>query len=293
VPFLVIKGPAIAERLYPSPDLRPYDDIDLLVASASFERTIVALETAGFSLQDRNWDLIRQERRGQLHLRLDLGTLADVHWHLLNRETVREAFDVPTDDLFARSRPIELLGANVWTLDATDTLLHLCVHASLSGGDRLIWMKDIERAIAVDGVEWRELVERAERWRAGPTVAIALARARRVAGAAVPAAVLERLHRGRARAAIGTAVDRRWPVEASLGTVTPATLWAQIARASWTDTCRAAVTRAERRSRTLVGERQTDDARAPIFRSQGGEADERAYLRDVTRSASEGETPRN
>ena len=140
-----MKGPAIAERLYPSPDLRVYDDLDIVVAPADFSRAIDAFEASGLELLDRNWDLIRREGRGQLHLRLPLGTLADIHWHLLNREVVRNAFDVLVEPLFERARQIDLLGSPTRTLDPVDTLLHLGIHAALSGADRLLWLKDLER----------------------------------------------------------------------------------------------------------------------------------------------------
>ena len=137
-----MKGPVLAEHCYPAAELRTYEDLDLLVRPRDFEVTIDALEHAGFDLVDRNWALIRDERRAQLHLRLPMGTIADVHWHLLNRGSVRRAFAVPTDELFARSRTLDVAGTTVSTLGRVDTLLHLCLHATLSGGDRLIWSKD-------------------------------------------------------------------------------------------------------------------------------------------------------
>lgn len=281
VGFMVVKGPALAERLYPSPDLRAYDDLDLLVPPSSFGDVIDAMEAAGFSLLDRNWELIRQERRGQLHLRLTNGTLADVHWHLLNREIVRDAFELPVEDLFDRGREVDIGGRATRTLDPADTLLHLCMHASLSGGDRLLWLKDIEQAIVVDRPSWSDVVERARAWRAGPSVAIALARARRTLGTPVPDDVLRALA-GRPRLWIGAWVDRVWPVETSTGRVTPAVLWAQVARGSWGATLHALVGRAERRSRSLMREREGGHGQAPIFQATGGDADERAYLRDVS-----------
>ena len=281
VPFLVVKGPTLAERLYPSPDLRAYDDLDLLVPPASFEAVIDALESAGFTLLDRNWELIRQERRGQLHLRLTNGTLADVHWHLLNREIVRDSFRLPIEDLFDRAREVDIAGRLTRTLDPADTLLHLCLHASLSGGDRLLWLKDIERAVVVDAPSWDDVVERARAWHAGPSVAIVLARTRRTLGTPVPDEVLGALT-GRWHLWLGAAIDRTWPVETSTGRVTPAVLWAQVARAGWGASLRTLVGRAERRSRSLVRERETRAGRAPIFQATGDAGDERAYLRDVS-----------
>lgn len=281
IPFLVVKGPAIAERLYPTPDLRVYDDLDLLVAPADFSRTIDALEASGLTLMDRNWELIRGEGRGQLHLRLPLGTLADVHWHLLNREVVRSAFDLRVEPLFERSREIELLGKPTRTLDAVDTLLHLGVHAALSGADRLLWLKDLERAVAVDAPDWDEVTVRAREWRAGPALAVTLARSQRALGTPIPPEALSALFGSGGRERLSRWIDRARPVEAATGRVTPSVLWAQVIRDTWPATLSTLLGRAGRRSRTLMreGDNESD---APIFRPSGDEAAEREYLRAVS-----------
>lgn len=280
VSFLVVKGPVIAEHLYPAADLRTYDDLDIVIAPSSFGDAIGALEGAGLDLVDRNWQLIREEARAQLHLQLPLGTLADVHWSLLNRGAVRDAFDVPTEGLFANARELSIAGMPVMTIDPVDTLLHLCVHATLSGGDRLIWSKDVERAIAVDAPPWDEVRRRARSWRAGPSVAIALDRARRQLGAPVPDAVLRELYGSGVRRSITTAVDRWRPPERSVGEMSAAVLWSQVCRAGWGDTFRAARGRASRRSRNVL--RGEDHDEVPLFRPTGDGSDETGYLHDVS-----------
>lgn len=281
VEVLVVKGPVVAERLYPSSDLRPYDDLDLLVRPEDLPAAVSALEGAGAELLDRNWTLIRDERRGQLHLRLPLGTVVDLHWHLLNRGVVRKGFDMKTEDVFARARAVTIAGLTVRTLDATDTLLHLCVHAALSGADRLVWVRDIQLAIEVDAPPWDDVVARALAFRAGPSVAIALARTRRELGAPVPPGVERRLFGSSLRSSISAVLDRRWPVHASTGRQTPASIWPQAARDRWSTTARMSEIRLRRRTRSIVHGRAGE--RAPIFEEAGSEADEREFLLAVSR----------
>ena len=57
VPFLVVKGPAVA-RWYAEPSLRSYVDLDLVVAPADLDVALGALEGAGFALLDANWPLL-------------------------------------------------------------------------------------------------------------------------------------------------------------------------------------------------------------------------------------------
>lgn len=279
VGHLVVKGPVLAEHYYPSADLRMYDDLDLVIAPGDFQKAIDAMESAGLELVDRNWALIRSEGRAQLHLRLPLGTLADVHWSLLNRGSVREAFDLDPHVLFARARSLTVAGIEIQTLDEVDTLLHLCVHATLSGGDRLVWSKDIERAIRVDAPLWDEVVRRAREWRAGPSVAIALDRASRMLDAPVPREVLMSLYASRARRQITALVDRRRPPEQSVGETSVSVMWSQVSRDRWRHTVAALRGRASRGSRNLL---QPGDGGAPIFREVGEPGDERAYLHEVT-----------
>ncbi|HYJ60558.1 MAG TPA: nucleotidyltransferase family protein [Actinomycetota bacterium] len=279
VEALVMKGPVLAERHYPSADLRPYGDLDLLIPPADFERTIDALEAAGLELVDKNWHLIRTEGRAQLHVVLPHGTLADIHWSVLNRRSVRDTFRIPTLDLLARARSVEIDGRSVPTLDPTDTLLHLCLHGTLSGGDRLIWSKDVERVIATEPPRWDEVVRRADAWMAGPSVAIALDRARRILGADVPTDVLRDLYGSGIRGGITRLVDHVRPPERALGEMNASVLWSQVCRADWRTTLEALSGRASRRSRHLLKGGSYEGS--TIFRPVGDARDERRYLEEV------------
>jgi hypothetical protein len=279
VPFLIVKGPVLSEHLYPSPDLRTYEDLDLLIPPGSFERAVDALRAGGSLLLDRNWALTRADTRGQLHFQLSMGTLADVHWHLLNRESVRDGFAITTDDLFERSRDVDVGGRSVPTLDPVDTLLHVALHAALSGGDRLIWLKDIERALVVDQPSWDDVIERARAWKAGRSVAITLDRARRSLGAPVPEEVLDALFASRLWRGVSERIDHRSPTERSVGRESPAVFWAQLTRDSGSATLRAILNRASRRLRAMAHGGSSPGA---IFTSSGTEEDERTFLQRVT-----------
>ena len=286
VPFLVVKGPVLSEHLYPSPDLRTYEDLDVLIPPGSFERAVDALQAGGSLLLDRNWALTRADTRGQLHFQLPIGTLADVHWHLLNRENVRDGFSITTDDLFERSREVDVGGRTVPTLDPVDTLLHVALHAALSGGDRLIWLKDIERTLAVDRPPWDEVIRRARAWKAGRSIAITLNRARRSLGAPVPDDALDALFASRRWRRLSDRIDGRSPTERSVGRESAAVFWAQLTRDSGIGTARAVLNRASRRLRAMAHGGSSPGA---VFTSSGTEEDERTFLQRV---ASEDTRPR-
>lgn len=212
IDVLVVKGPVVAETLHGSATLRGYEDLDLVVAPADFRSAVTSLEAAGVQVLDRNWDRLVRERRGQCHLLTDRDTIVDLHWHLINDADLRAVIDLRTEALFARSvtAPIGRLG--VATTDPVDTLLHLCIHATMAGGDRLIWFKDIERAVAAT-TDWDEVVRRSAAWGSDLPVGMALQGAVRLLDAPVPGEVLRGLASSRTWRWVNVVSSRLSPPE--------------------------------------------------------------------------------
>lgn len=285
--WLVFKGPVIAHTLYERPELRSFQDVDVLLPREGFATTLAGLEGHGFVVLDRNWTLIGREQRGQLHLQLRLGSVADVHWHLLNRASVRDAFPVSMASIVERSRSVDLDGLAVSTLDPVDTLVHLSLHAALGGADRLLWLSDVTRAIAVTSPPWDDVVARAREWRAGPSTAVVLRRARDVLEAEVPDEVLRALEPSGLRVAVGEWLERRAPVPSRAGGQTVASLWAQVVREGNARTAKAATVRAIRPLANVVHQLRGEPTpnrevgTGAILEPAGGEAARAAYLRLV------------
>lgn len=287
IPWFVAKGPVLAELVYPTPELRSYGDLDLFVQAERFAHAVRALEAAGATIEDRNWALLRRDRRGQLHVRLALGTLADLHWHLVNRGAVRDMFRIPMRDLFERVRPEQVAGLTVPVLDPTDALLHLALHASLSGCNRLVWLQDVSLMLRAGGVHLEELVRRARAWRIDAPAAIALDHASRVLGAPVPSAIVDELHGSVARRYACHRLARLWPPERSTGQ-DPAALWAQLARGTWPATAEATRRRIGRAIRGWFAPPEDHAALRPVGRAEGREAFLVAVARDRDHRRSRG-----
>jgi Uncharacterised nucleotidyltransferase len=286
IPFMVVKGPVLAEVVYPRNDLRAYGDLDLVIPRRSFGDAITTLLESGCDMVDRNWRVIRREMRGQVHMTARFGTSADVHWHLINRSSVRHSFAIDMDSLFDRARTVSLDGPNVLTLDPQDTLLQLAVHAALSGGAKLAWLKDIDRAAADPDLDWDELVRRARTWRVGEVAAVSLRRSAQLLGAPVPAEVTDQLAGSRVWQGIVRGSERlspagRPPNKPSLSrSVTRAT------RGGLAPSMRALVSRLAGDSRDRLG--GIFGRRRAIVASGGDESDRMAYfeaVRDERRAA--------
>lgn len=81
---VVAKGPGIA-TYYPSPELRPFSDIDLLIPSRSFGQGLSILQSLGFAERLENvqpWPYFDRWCREAINLESDAGGSIDLHHHV-------------------------------------------------------------------------------------------------------------------------------------------------------------------------------------------------------------------
>jgi hypothetical protein len=84
--------------------------------------------------------------------------------------------------MLERSVETTVGNTTVSTLNPADTLLHLAYHTAHSGGHRLVWLKDVERACMTPKLDWHEVIHRARRDGIALALAVVLARVSRVTG---------------------------------------------------------------------------------------------------------------
>lgn len=289
--WLVVKGPVLAELAYGQAGLRLYQDLDLVIPRDSFAQSVERLEADGFELVDRNWDLIRGLMIGELVVAGQPGPEVDIHWDVRYDRDIRRAIGISTEDLVARGRSVTVNGIPVRTFDPTDTLIFLALHGTKQGGDKLIWLKDIERSIANDPPSWEDVVGRSLETGVRLFVGSMLLRAQRTAGADVPDHVLAALLGNRAWRSTLAALDRAFPPERSSGFGTPATLVVRSTRRDVKSTLGIAGRGLLQRARRLVATRAArrdaaqDDPDDPASRAfPTGPPDSRdRYLEEMLR----------
>ncbi len=287
-PWLVIKGPVLSEVIYQRPDLRSYCDLDVVVPGSSLALALELLEAAGATVVDRNWTLVRTTMRGELNVQLPSGGMVDLHWHVLNEASLRRQFSISMDDMFAGARYVDVAGRMVATLAPTDTLAYIALHACMTGGNRLLWMKDVEQAVFFDHPDWDDLVIRSRQWSAGAAVATVLLRAQRALSIPIPDEVFPALAGGRTWPWMVAAADHLWPVAGAVGGPSAARILARAARrgarSSFVELGRRGM--AWLRAGTPTGAPlpilNTDlGSLSPLRSAKGGMADREAFLQAV------------
>jgi hypothetical protein len=228
VEFLVLKGPVLAEVVYDRGGRRFYEDLDILVRTTDFAPALEALEARGATVSDPGWPYARDELAGEV--RLTSGV--DLHWHFVYEDWARAQLSIAMNDVIDRARRTVVSGVDVLTLDPIDNLVYIALHACIEGGDRLMWLKDVEQAVLNDRPQWDAVVDRAFEWSANLHLGTMLLRSRRLLNTPVPDDVIHALIPSRAWRALLAAADRSFPIHEWTGRQTAATLLARATRKS-------------------------------------------------------------
>lgn len=151
VPFLLLKGTALAYSVYPAPHLRPRSDVDLLFPDqATMLRACAALADIGYTASQVPDDSLISYEKG-LHRTTPGGHAhhLDMHWKIANQALFADA--LPWHELAAAAIGLPALDPAARALSPVHALLHACMHRishlpwdddSGMSGDRLIWLYD-------------------------------------------------------------------------------------------------------------------------------------------------------
>lgn len=96
-PVTLIKGLAFARAIYPNPQLRPFTDIDLLIAPQAKPRVEEVLRARGFKFADETHDPSRREDKW-LH-KTNRTLLVEVHANMVHAPSLQGALTLSFDDL--------------------------------------------------------------------------------------------------------------------------------------------------------------------------------------------------
>ena len=188
---LAIKGPTLALLAYGSLSLRQFNDIDLLVPPADFDRSLETLRDLGYEPAYRNnpSQQIRYARAlGQVALRDAQGTLLEPHTSLTE---AAYHFPLDFDALWSRRQSV-MLQETVSTLGYEDLLLYLAAHGAKHDWPYLEWVADLAQLVARHvSVDWPGLLQRATAMRCRRIMLLSLWLAQETLGLELPAAITQ------------------------------------------------------------------------------------------------------
>jgi hypothetical protein len=166
VDVMVLKGVPLALCYYSDPGLRPMSDFDLLVPTAAADRSVEFLLRTGWRVNEPV-PVMGPDGRVDTGARPGVGFASDedecdLHWHLLHDC----CFDGAEESTWRHAATMEVQGRSVLAPDATDLLMHVCVHgAAYNPMPPIRWIADAATILrtAGDRVDWDRLLAEADR----------------------------------------------------------------------------------------------------------------------------------
>ena len=198
IPALMLKGIALAQRVYVDTTFKYGRDIDVLVPRAQVLATLQMLEDDGYSFVDFAPTLTAAQRRAYIARGYEIQLrhagrrmLVELHWQLSENPCLTAGIDP-----FANARWQPLAGGSVRTLGDDDLFAYLCVHGANHFWFRLKWLADLGALLsAIPPAEWPRLYRHAQAHGAGLCAAHALLLCSHVFGQPLPAGLEDALLR--------------------------------------------------------------------------------------------------
>jgi PqqD family protein of HPr-rel-A system len=187
IPSVTLRGPVLAMTLYGTLAARQSGDLDIFVPPDAAARAMGLLEARGYELRGRRATDVQAVKAG-----VPSDITVDLQWALA-RTVFR--FPITLEQIWGRLRPVSVADTTVWQPAPDDEALILCAHASKHCWSALLWIADVARFVRVHqtSLDWRRLLERADRIGAERQLLLGLRLAHDVLGADVPAEALPRM----------------------------------------------------------------------------------------------------
>ena len=195
IPAIPYKGPLLAQTVYGSLALRPFEDLDILIHKADALKARDLLADNGCRIVGPQIPLpLRQEQahlQAKYNFKLERqsgAVVVELHWGV-----TPQYYSFPPDPewLWQQLEQIELAGKPVSTFSPEDYLLILCAHgANHCWLYRLSWICDIAELLHRNpGLQWDYLIEQARGFGALRMLLLGLLLAQDLLGSPLPEAI--------------------------------------------------------------------------------------------------------
>jgi putative nucleotidyltransferase-like protein len=173
-----LKGPVLAERLYPAPVIRPSTDLDLLVPARDVYRAASALEALGYQGAQGPAERYYREHHHHLHFQRPQGPLLELHFRAFSGFGT----SLDADALFERGQRYHSADLpETVVLAPEDEFIYLAAHVASHLFLRLAWLYDLKLlTLRHPNLDWTTIVKRAHSLGLSGAVSYAAALVRRL-----------------------------------------------------------------------------------------------------------------
>jgi hypothetical protein len=203
IPCIVLKGIALAERIYPSIGMRGMSDVDVLIRKEQLFEADALLSSLGYQPEDSVAETAILNPTGYLASLEYRGKASPlnlhVHWHTVNTSVPATMFieQVDIDRLWEQAVPTNIADSHALTLRPEHAIIYLCEHALRVGHsfDRLILICDIFFSLKAFAtvMDWDFLIEETRRFHLSRLVYFSLTIVRHYTGLEIPGDCIAKL----------------------------------------------------------------------------------------------------
>jgi len=169
IPVIALKGIYLSEYMYQDIGLRQFSDIDLLVKEEDGLRCLEILTGLGYMPFDsKESEFILKARSEIVHYTPMILNGASIEIHIkLNRST--DSYNLKPERLWENAELTTIYNTPVYTLNKTDLLIHLCIHADKhfrSGNIQFTCFSDITNILVnfKTDSDWALLIEKSKQY---------------------------------------------------------------------------------------------------------------------------------
>lgn len=158
IPTIILRGASLAWYLYPSPELRPMADLDLLVPDSSINLTVKLLLNNGYlQLQSGEWNFRHPKFENVfLDLHTDIFPWRGKKINKLWEKAKPQFFSNYENNLYEPAQFTE----RIFYLPPEEAIIAQACHASLCHGfPKLLWLTDLSLLTRQHNINWAKVWE--------------------------------------------------------------------------------------------------------------------------------------
>ena len=199
IPVIGLKGIYLSEWLYQDIGLRQFSDIDLLVKEENAESCLSILEGLGYkknSAGQLSEFVLSQFEKDIIHYPPMVLNGVSIELHI-KLHSATEKYHLDVTELWKNALPATIHGVNVQALNATDLLIHLCLHLDKHfkvGPVQFTCFNDITNLLEKlsGSLDWNEFTEACRLYNCEEVVYKYLVMVNTSMNAAVPADIIQK-----------------------------------------------------------------------------------------------------